>query len=317
MTDETKKIEIENENANTEPTGAEADVTQALENAGFTEGETYEVPADAGEAGIAAVEGHVAAQDGTTEEMPPVGEGKEGGTNMPPILDDTVAAVNQEPEKAGNKKIVAIIAAAVVVLAIGAGVAFAMRPATSAATSTASTSTPSSATSSSSASTSASASASSASSAASDTAASQSATAASSGTAAASGAATTTDNATANNGNASAGTTQSNNTSNTNASTQQPAHEHNWVPITETRTVVDQEAWDEPVYEKEDHWVCSKCGDVGPVDGWAHMESHGNDNVSGGDIIVTVQTGTIHHDAVTHEETITVGYQCSGCGATK
>ena len=116
-------------------------------------------------------------------------------------------------------------------------------------------------------------------------------------------------------------------------------HKHNYnIPITktvhhdavtrqETYTVVDKEAYDEPVYEY--HQVCKVCGhDFGK--GASAAEDATDHNIETGHSFESkrVQAGTKHHDAVTHQETrtvtvtpaydetVTTGYRCS-CGATK
>ena len=135
-----------------------------------------------------------------------------------------------------------------------------------------------------------------------------------------------------------------------------PEHTHTWTPVTTTihhdatghyedvvvgiKTVVDKEAWDEPVYE----WKymgktrCKKCGQV--FDTADECFEHQDALADSGDythgsyefIAEKVQVNTIHHEAETHEETITekrwvedtaaydetvtTGYTCS-CGATK
>lgn len=110
---------------------------------------------------------------------------------------------------------------------------------------------------------------------------------------------------------------------------------HDAVTRQETYTVVDKEAYDEPVYET--HIVCKVCGkDFGKYGG-ADADDHNCD--TGHSYHSTkVQVGTKHHDAVTHQETktvvvtpaydetvvvkqaydetVTTGYRCS-CGATK
>lgn len=111
-------------------------------------------------------------------------------------------------------------------------------------------------------------------------------------------------------------------------STSKPSHEHTWqaqyrndpVYETRTRTVVDQDAWDEQVlsgshYQFSDGYVTSD-----DADAWAHQkETHAS-------YTVVDDYTTIHHEAVTHQETYQVqtgtkqvltGYRCSGCGATK
>ena len=98
--------------------------------------------------------------------------------------------------------------------------------------------------------------------------------------------------------------------------------------------LVDKEAYDEPVYDS--HYVCKVCGYDAGKDGDAigdHSAETGHSYT-----VKKVQTGTKHHDAVTHQETrtvtvtpaydetvvvkqaydetVTTGYKCS-CGATK
>lgn len=128
----------------------------------------------------------------------------------------------------------------------------------------------------------------------------------------------------------------------------QPAHTHTWEPVygtvhhegtpeqghterrqTGTKTVVDREAFDRPIYEW--HTVCS-CGAIlaNSDEAYEHMEM----GHSYGD--ARVQVGVEHIEAETHEEpiyedvyvvdkpaepgydeTVITGYRCSGCGATK
>lgn len=110
---------------------------------------------------------------------------------------------------------------------------------------------------------------------------------------------------------------------------------HDAVTKTETVTVVDKEAWDEPIYEK--HYVCKKCG----YDSGKDVEAMGDHIIydcNGSYTYTNVQIGTKHHDAITHQEertvvvkpawdetaivkpawdeTVITGYKCS-CGATK
>ena len=80
----------------------------------------------------------------------------------------------------------------------------------------------------------------------------------------------------------------------------------------ETVTIVDQEAWDEPIMEW--HNVCFKCGEIlerskgytSNADIIAHMEAHEADGGNEGWGDREIQVGTIHHDAITHEEQIWV-----------
>lgn len=107
------------------------------------------------------------------------------------------------------------------------------------------------------------------------------------------------------------------------------AHQHTW------KTVVDKEAWDEPIYEEQDvyenhsFWpdgtICDNLTDSGAKVQWCidHCTSCFPDcpspdpagrcalRILWGSVWVgteKVQTGTRHHDAITHKE-------CSTCGA--
>lgn len=108
-----------------------------------------------------------------------------------------------------------------------------------------------------------------------------------------------------------------------------PSHEHTWqaqyrndpVYETRTRTVVDQDAWDETVNANYDEFRFSD----GYVTTSLPDAINHQDNTGCSYSIYTPQV-TIHHDAVTHEEQYQVqtgtkqvltGYRCSGCGATK
>lgn len=118
----------------------------------------------------------------------------------------------------------------------------------------------------------------------------------------------------------------SNSSNSSNSSSSKPAeHTHNWVAVTETRTVVDQPAYDEqvPVTEMREHEICSSCGaDLTGTDASAHVYQHminGDDKGGWHSEWREEVTGyqTVHHDAVTHTETVTTGYRCSTCGASK
>lgn len=111
-------------------------------------------------------------------------------------------------------------------------------------------------------------------------------------------------------------------------SSNKPSHEHTWqaqyrsdpVYETRTRTVVDQEAWDEQV-RSGSHFLFSDghiCYDS--------MEAMNYQLDTGCSYSVVDDYKTVHHEAVTHQETYQVqtgtkqvltGYRCSGCGATK
>ena len=65
------------------------------------------------------------------------------------------------------------------------------------------------------------------------------------------------------------------------------------------------------------------------VEGTYGWEQHSIDGCNYGYSVLPVKTGTIHHEATGHNEqtwvqdsaawteTVTTGYKCSGCGATK
>lgn len=136
--------------------------------------------------------------------------------------------------------------------------------------------------------------------------------------------ASTTNTSSNKNNTSSSKPSNSSNSSNSNSS--KPAeHTHNWVAVTETRTVVDQPAYDEqvPVTEMKEHEICNQCGaDLTGLDIDAHFK---NSYINGGNCggfhsewreeVTGYQT--VHHDAVTHTETVTTGYRCSTCGARK
>lgn len=121
-------------------------------------------------------------------------------------------------------------------------------------------------------------------------------------------------------------TSTSNSSNSSSSSSKGDEHKHNYnIPITktvhhpaetktvhhdavtrqETYTVVDKEAYDEPVYET--HVVCKVCGqDFGK--GEAASDQAGIHSAEFGHSYhsTKVQVGTKHHDAVTHQETKTV-----------
>lgn len=116
-------------------------------------------------------------------------------------------------------------------------------------------------------------------------------------------------------------------------SASKPSHEHTWqaqyrsepVYTTETYTVVDQKAWDEQV-RSGSHYLFSD----GAVfyDDYQAANYQESKALSGTPVSYTLVDDykTIHHEAVTHQETrqvqtgtkqVLTGYRCSGCGATK
>ena len=150
---------------------------------------------------------------------------------------------------------------------------------------------------------------------------------------------TATTNTSSNKNNSSVSSSKPSNGSSNNSSSSKPSnnsgsssnnskpaeHTHNWVAVTETRTVVDQPAYDEqvPVTEMKEHEICNQCGaDLTGLDIDAHFKnSYFNGGNCGGfhskwcEEVTGYQT--VHHDAVTHTETVITGYRCSTCGATK
>ena len=115
-----------------------------------------------------------------------------------------------------------------------------------------------------------------------------------------------------------------------------PAHQHNWVAQTKTvhhdaqyKTVhhdaVTHQVWHDAV--AEEHYICNQCGADITSDPWGHLDAydHGGYHSS----YVTVKQG--YYETVTDkaaydeqvqvsaawDETVTTGYKCSSCGATK
>ena len=71
--------------------------------------------------------------------------------------------------------------------------------------------------------------------------------------------------------------------------------------------VVDQEAYDEPVYEEQTQYVCSQCGKTfsSEEDYMSHDAYDENFDSTWHTEYIHIQTGTIHHDEVGHWETVT------------
>ena len=95
----------------------------------------------------------------------------------------------------------------------------------------------------------------------------------------------------------------------------QPEHVHNWVAQTEQRWVQDSAAWDEQC--PTGSYIQCSCGQR--FDNQAQWSQHNKSLGFGQGHSYSVQEtyGTVHHDATGHYETVTTGYVCSGCGATK
>lgn len=142
------------------------------------------------------------------------------------------------------------------------------------------------------------------------------------------------------------GGNSSNSGSNTNSGSSSkkddtPAHQHNWVAQTKTvhhdaqyKTVhhdaVTHQVWHDAV--TEEHYICNQCGADITSDPWGHIN---NSLMNGGNCgsyhstYVTVKQG--YYETVTDQaaydeqvqvrdawdETVTTGYKCSSCGATK
>lgn len=117
----------------------------------------------------------------------------------------------------------------------------------------------------------------------------------------------------------------SNSSNSSSSNSSKPAeHTHDWVAVTETRTVVDQPAYDEqvPITEMVAWEKCGNCGADITADPIGHNKAEmlaGTGKYGWHTEWKEVVTGyqTVHHDAVTHTETVTTGYRCSTCGAIK
>lgn len=134
--------------------------------------------------------------------------------------------------------------------------------------------------------------------------------------------------------------------SNSGGTSKPEAHTHNWVAITQQihhdeeghwEEYVVSQAWTEevPVYEQRETLICNDCGadltSMSDSELTAHIKSHILNGGKGSwrTEYKQVQVGTnkIEHPAVTDKkwvvdkaawtETVTTGYKCDGCGATK
>ena len=130
------------------------------------------------------------------------------------------------------------------------------------------------------------------------------------------------------------------------------AHEHTWVEQTKTvhhdetghyeevevgtQTVIDEEAYEEPVYQAK--CICSACGyETDSAEEMNdHLDSHYDPDlgyIDAGYSVQQVVIDTIYHPEVSHEEpvyeqrwvvdseayeeTVVTGYKCSTCGAVR
>ena len=120
-----------------------------------------------------------------------------------------------------------------------------------------------------------------------------------------------------------------------------PAHQHDWVAQTKTvhhdaqyttvhHDAVTHQVWHDPV--TEEHYICNQCGADITSDPWGHINislMNGGNCGSYHSTYVTVKQG--YYETVTDQaaydeqvqvskawdETVTTGYKCSSCGATK
>ena len=101
-----------------------------------------------------------------------------------------------------------------------------------------------------------------------------------------------------------------------NAQVSAPAqHEHSWVAQTEQRWVQDSAAWDETINTGVT-LQCSCGASFANQSEWsAHAQAAGRGSSHAYKSVPIYST--IHHDATGHYETVTTGYVCSSCGASK
>lgn len=132
------------------------------------------------------------------------------------------------------------------------------------------------------------------------------------------------------------------NSSNGGGTSKPESHTHNWVAITEQvhhdeeghwEDYIVSPAWTEevPIYEEQYRAICNTCGADITGSEASHVRNHmlNGENGSYRNEPTKVQVGTnkIEHPAVTDKkwivdkaawtETVTTGYKCSSCGATK
>ena len=130
--------------------------------------------------------------------------------------------------------------------------------------------------------------------------------------------------------------------SNSGGTSKPEAHTHNWVAITQQIHHDEEGHWEEyvvtpawteevPIYEEQAREICNGCGADITADPTTHNKNHMLNGEPGGWTTeykkVQVGTNKVEHPAVTDKkwivdkaawtETVTTGYKCSGCGATK
>ena len=128
-----------------------------------------------------------------------------------------------------------------------------------------------------------------------------------------------------------------------NTTNKEETHTHNWIPITSVvhheeqghyEKILVSEAWTEevPIYEDKEVMICNDCGvELNASNCYDHVENHLLNGGKGSwrEEWKKVQVGSnkINHDAIYQDkwvvdkaawdETVTTGYKCSSCGATK
>ena len=140
----------------------------------------------------------------------------------------------------------------------------------------------------------------------------------------------------------STGGSSSNSKPSTGGTSKPEAHTHNWVAITQQIHHDEEGHWEEyvvtpawteevPIYEEQAREICNGCGADITADPYTHNENHMLNGEPGGWTTeykkVQVGTNKVEHPAVTDKkwivdkaawtETVTTGYKCNGCGATK
>ena len=122
-------------------------------------------------------------------------------------------------------------------------------------------------------------------------------------------------------GGSSSGSTGGNTGGSSSDGSSQPAHEHSWVAVT---TTVHHDAQYKTVHHDAVYkavLVCKDCGAYNPSA--SHIEEHvlTDDNAKGGTVGKYILVSAAYDEQVlvsaAYDETVTTGYRCSGCGATK
>lgn len=151
-------------------------------------------------------------------------------------------------------------------------------------------------------------------------------------------------NGSSSNSKPSTGGSSSNSKPSTGGTSKPEAHTHNWVAITQQIHHDEEGHWEEyvvtpawteevPIYENREVYICNGCGADITSDPDKHMYEAllaGNTKCAGYSSDwkqVQVGTNKIEHPAVMDKkwivdkaawtETVTTGYKCNGCGATK